>query len=98
FFVAILMNNLGRDYIVWDKAASIQFLKPGRKAVRAEFHIPPAEIARVKAEVDAHGKYEPEYDADIIDSDGVVIARVHKVLYVRRKDAKKPIRAVSSPG
>ena len=90
FFVAILMTNLGRDYIVWDKAASIQFLKPGRKHVRAVFTLTPGEIARVRAETDTRGKYEPEYDVDIVDSDGLVVARVHKVLYVRRKDAKKP--------
>ncbi len=90
FFVAILMTNLGRDYIVWDKAASIQFLKPGRKHVQAVFNLSPDEIARVQAETDARGKYEPEYDVDIIDSDGLVVARVHKVLYVRRKDAQRP--------
>lgn len=90
FFVAILMTNLGSNYIVWDKAAAIQFLKPGRKAVRAVFTLTPEEIARVKAETDVRGKYEPEYDVDIVDSDGLVVARVHKVLYVRRKDAKKP--------
>jgi len=90
FFVAILMANLGRDYIVWDKAASIQFLKPGRKHVRAVFQLAPDEIARVKAETDARGKYEPEYDVDIVDSDGLVVARVKKVLYIRRKDARRP--------
>ena len=93
FFVAIMMTQLGKDYIVWDKAASIQFLKPGRSSVRAVFHIPPAEIARVKAETDARGKYEPEYDADIVDEHGVVVAKVHKLLYVRRKDARKPGKA-----
>lgn len=92
FFVAILMHHLGRDYIVWDKAASIQFLKPGRSDVRAVFHIPPEEIARVKAETDARGKYEPEYEADIVDKDGLVIARVHKTIYIRRKDARRPDR------
>ena len=94
FFVAILMNNLGSDYIVWDKAATIQFLKPGRRRVRAVFHIPLDEIARVRAETDARGKTEPEYDVDIIDDQGLVVARVHKVLYVRRKDAKRPTKAV----
>lgn len=89
FFVAILMNNLGKDYIVWDKAASIQFLKPGRSKVRAVFHIAKDEIARVKAEADALGKTEPEYDVDIIDESGTVIARVHKILYVRSKQAKR---------
>ncbi len=90
FFVAILMTNLGKDYIVWDKAATIQFLKPGRKAVRAIFQLSSDEIARVKAQTDAQGKYEPAYDVDIIDTDGLVVARVHKVIYIRRKDAKRP--------
>ncbi len=90
FFVAILMTNLGKDYIVWDKAATIQFLKPGRKDVRAVFQLSPEEIASVKAQTDAKGKCEPEYDVDIVDSDGLVVARVHKVIYVRRKDAKRP--------
>ncbi|ESQ90044.1 translation elongation factor P (EF-P) [Asticcacaulis sp. AC460] len=88
FFMAILMTNLGRDYIVWDKAASIQFLKPGRKHVRAIFHIPQEEIARVRALADAGEKVTPEYDVDILDTDGVLIARVRKVLYVRRKPPK----------
>ncbi len=89
FFMAILMNNLGKDYIVWDKAASIQFLKPGRRTVRAHFHIPPDEIARVRAEADTKGKLDAEYDVDIIDDEGLIVARVHKVLYVRRKDARR---------
>ncbi len=97
FFVAILMTNLGKDYIVWDKAAAIQFLKPGRKDVRAIFTLTPEEIARVKAETDARGKYEPEYDVDIVDSDSLVVARVHKVLYVRRKDAQKPRGMTDAP-
>ena len=88
FFMAILMMNLGKDYIVWDKAASIQFLKPGRRHVRAVFHIPPEEIVRIKAQADSNGKYEPEFDVDILDTEGTRIARVHKVLYVRRKPDK----------
>lgn len=89
FFMAILMTKLGRDYIVWDKAASIQFLRPGRSRVTAHFHIPEDEIARVKAVADAGGKVVPEYDVDVVGDDGVVVARVHKVLYVRKKDARK---------
>ena len=88
FFMAILMTKLGKDYIVWDKAASIQFLKPGRSNVTAHFHIPQAEIDRVREHADTKGKIEPEYDVDIIDDAGVLVARVHKTLYVRRKPAK----------
>jgi hypothetical protein len=41
WFMLILMQHLGRDYIVWDKAAVIQFVKPGKGTVYATFHIPP---------------------------------------------------------
>jgi acyl-coenzyme A thioesterase PaaI-like protein len=85
FFMAILMTNLGRDYIVWDKAARIDFLKPGRGHVRALFHIPKTEIARIKALADTERKVEPEFEVDVIDDNDVVVARVHKTLYVRKK-------------
>jgi hypothetical protein len=39
FYMLMLMENLGRDYIVWDKAASIDFISPGKGPVYAEFHV-----------------------------------------------------------
>ena len=90
FFMAILMAGLGKDYIVWDKAAAIRFVKPGRRTVRAVFHIPPSEIARVKQAADTDGKCEPEYEVDILDNEGLMVAKVHKTLYVRRKGFTKP--------
>jgi hypothetical protein len=49
FFMLILLEHMGRDYIVWDKAASVQFLKPGRGTVTATFHISPEQIAEMRA-------------------------------------------------
>ena len=85
WFMLILMQHLGRDYIVWDKAASIQFVKPGKGTVYATFHIPPDAIATIKAQADAGEKLEPVFNVDVVDSAGEVIARVEKRLYVRRK-------------
>lgn len=85
FFVFILLNNLGGDYIVWDKAASIQFLKPGRGTVSATFHIPPERVDEIRAQVETSKKVEPIFTAEVVDAAGVVMARVEKVLYVRRK-------------
>jgi acyl-coenzyme A thioesterase PaaI-like protein len=85
FYMAILMTHLGRDYIVWDKAARIEFLKPGRSDVSAKFIISPDEIRAIRQQADTHPKYEPEFTAEIRDKSDVVIAKVHKTLYVRRK-------------
>ena len=85
FYVLILMNALGRDYIVWDKAAEIQFLKPGRASVRAEFQISESEIERIKTVLQTERKTEPVYEASVTYRDGNVIAKVRKTLYVRRR-------------
>jgi len=41
FYAIMLMRNLGREYLVWDKAASIEYLAPGRGTVRARFSATP---------------------------------------------------------
>src|SRR6266508_3226810 len=39
FYMLMLIQNLGSEYIVWDKAATIRFRKPGRGTVRAKFRL-----------------------------------------------------------
>lgn len=86
WFMLILMRLLGRDYIVWDKAASIQFKKPGRGRVKARFHVPLERLDGIRRDVDANGRVEPIFKVDVLDDEGQVIATVEKVLYVRRKN------------
>lgn len=86
WFMLILMRSLGRDYIVWDKAASIQFKKPGRGRVKAQFHVPLERLDEIRRDVDANGRVEPIFKVDVLDDEGQVIATVEKVLYVRRKN------------
>lgn len=85
FFVLILSEQLGRDYIVWDKAAKIRFVRPGKGAVKAIFELPPGELERVKAEVEEEGKAEPTYTAEVRNAAGELVAQVEKLLYVRKK-------------
>jgi acyl-coenzyme A thioesterase PaaI-like protein len=85
FFVFILARHLGPGYLVWDKKAAIEFLKPGRGRVTARFHVAPDEIERVRSLADAGETVEPVYSADIVSDDGEAVARVTKTLWVRRK-------------
>jgi acyl-coenzyme A thioesterase PaaI-like protein len=85
FFVFIVLRNLGPGYIVWDKAVRIEFLKPGRGRVTGRYHVPPEEIARVKALADAGETVEPVYVGEIRADDGRLVARVTKTLWVRKK-------------
>ena len=86
WFMLILMRQLGSEYIVWDKSATIHFKQPGRGTVRARFHIPPERVAQIRTDADAQGKIEPTFTVDVVDDDGQVIAQVEKLLYVRRKN------------
>ena len=83
FFMLILVRALGRGYVVWDKAATIRFLRPGRGTVHATFHIPLVEIEEIRAAADAGRKIEPTFKVEVLDAAGEVVAEVEKLLYVR---------------
>jgi len=85
WFMLILMRVLGPDYIVWDKAASIRFVSPGRGTVKAIFHIPQERVDEIRAAADRGEKIEPTFSVDVLDEQGQVVAQVEKLLYVRRK-------------
>lgn len=87
FFLLILANQLGPDYIVWDKAASIRFKRPGKGLVRAVFHISAEKIEEIRAQSAEHAKVEPLFQVTVTDVEGNVIAEVDKLLYVRTKSA-----------
>ncbi len=85
FYMLMLIKNLGPDYIVWDKAASIDFVKPGRGTVRAHFRLEEKVLEEIKERVKEAGKYLPTFTVPVVDRHGDVVARVEKVLYVRKK-------------
>lgn len=88
FWMLLVMQSLGRDYVVWDKAGTIDFIKPGRGTVHARFRLDEAVLDSLR-EVTAGGdKALRWFDTDITDSDGEVVARVRKQLYVRHKRRK----------
>lgn len=89
-FMVMLINNLGPDYIVWDKAATIRFKKPGKGTMKASFHLPAERIAEIRALADAGSKVEPTFTVQVTDEEGNVVAEVEKLLYVRRKDQPRP--------
>ena len=86
FYMLMLMANLGREYIVWDKAATIRYRKPGRGTVRAEFRLSDSQIDDIREKLKTLPKYEPTFTVEVRDECGTVVAEVEKLLHVRRKD------------
>ena len=83
--VLMLMNLLGDSYIVWDKAAEINFLRPGAGRVSATFQISDAELQIIKEQTALHRKYLPVFTTSILNEDGKKVAQIKKTLYVRIK-------------
>jgi hypothetical protein len=89
FYMWILMENLGSEYIVWDKAASIQFKKPGTGTVEAIFHISEPEIEQIRQEVNTIGRNDYVFKTVVTNEDGQIVAEVEKTVYVRKKNFER---------
>ena len=85
YWMLLMLHALPRDYIVWDKAGEIEFVKPGRSTVHAEFRLTDAVIEEVIAAAANGDKVLRWFDTDVIDAEGEVVAKVRKQLYIRRK-------------
>ena len=88
-YMVMLMNVMGEGYYVWDRSASIDYLKPGRGTVTARFRIDDAAVADILEKTAGGEKYFPQFTVEITDAAGEVVARVQKTLYVRRKPPKQ---------
>jgi acyl-coenzyme A thioesterase PaaI-like protein len=93
FFMLMLMMQLGEGYVVWDKSASVEFLRPGRGKVKARFELPPARVEELRRETEERGKINPSFEVTVVDGAGEAVARVRKVLSIRRKDAPRAAAA-----
>ena len=85
FYMLMFMNNLGTEYIVWDKGASIDFKKPGKSAVYADFVITPELLKLVRDKTDGGEKYVFDLPVEIYNDTKEVIAHVTKTIYVKKK-------------
>jgi hypothetical protein len=86
FLMVMLIEILGRDYVVWDKAASIRFRKPGRGTVYAKFRITDEQIADIRASLKTEEKTEQEFGVEVKDDQGEVVAEVKKLLHFRNRN------------
>ena len=85
YWMIMVMECLGRDYIVWDKAAEIEFVAPGREDVFAVFHLDDALLEEIRLATATGEKYLRWLPIEVKTASGELIARVKKQIYVRRK-------------
>ena len=85
--VLMVMLNmiLGKEFVVWDKAAKVQFLKPGRSTLYAKFEVTDDEITRIKTEVAGVGKAESQHIISMKSKEGVEHAIIEKIMHIKGK-------------
>jgi acyl-coenzyme A thioesterase PaaI-like protein len=97
FYMLMLATNLGREYVVWDKAASIRYRKPGVGTVRVEFRLSEERLAEIRAALEVEGRYDARFGVEVKDDRGEVVAEVERVVYCATKsahEARKKARVV----
>lgn len=85
WYMLLLIQRLGSDYLVWDRRASIEFIAPGRGTVKARFHLGDETLAQIVAQTRDGDKHLARFQVDVSDETGELIATVDKTVYVRRK-------------
>ena len=88
-YMLMLIHRLGPDFIVWDKAARIEFLKPGRETLHARFVIDDAELAAIRAALSTQRSIDRNYLVELKDATGTACARVEKIIYIRRRETRE---------
>jgi len=85
FLRVMLLHNLGGQYRVWDKSGSIEYIAPGRGRVWARLELSENDLEQIRRMTEAGDKHLHLFNVDIKDDEGMVVARVEKVIYIRRK-------------
>ena len=87
FLMLMLQHTLGADYRVWDKSGSIDYVAPGRGRVWIRFELHDDDLVQIRRMTEAGDKHLHLFSMDVRDDEGMVVARIEKVIYIRRKRA-----------
>ncbi len=93
-FMLAFLHIFGKEFIVWDKAATIRFRRPGKGTLTARVEIPPGEVAEIRRLLADGGKVDRTYTTAWRDAEGHVVCEIEKVLHFR---AKPPREAPDAP-
>ena len=85
FYMLMLIQILGKDYLVWDKVSKIEFLKPGKTELCAKYKLTDEVIEEIVSNTEDGRPYFAEFAVNVTDGLGDVVAKVNKTVYVRKK-------------
>ncbi|MDP8255471.1 MAG: DUF4442 domain-containing protein [Candidatus Alcyoniella australis] len=91
-YMIMFKKVLGEDYVVWDKAASIKFLRPGKTTLTARFVILQQELEQIKQLIEDGKPIQRTYRIELRDASGTSCAEVEKLLYFNKQDPQRKQR------
>lgn len=87
-YMLMLIKTLGADYIVWDKAATIRFKRPGKETLFADFLITPEELDEIKLLLETEKSVDRIYTVELKDKNGKIHCLIEKTLFIANKQDK----------
>jgi len=84
-YMLMLLKNLGRGYVVWDKAAKIRFKRPGKETLFAEFCLTQEDLDEIRAMLETEKSIDRIYNVKLADKSGKIHAIIEKTLYITKK-------------
>ncbi|MEO8005605.1 MAG: DUF4442 domain-containing protein [Betaproteobacteria bacterium] len=91
-YAILIRVALGQDYIIWDKAGTIRYRRPGRSTLYAQCSVNESQVASLKRNLEAEPSVDVSYEIELVDARGKVHATVEKTIYVARKADYKSAR------
>jgi acyl-coenzyme A thioesterase PaaI-like protein len=85
-YMVQLICILGKNFVVWDKDASVKFIKPIKKTVYARFLISEEILQEIKETIEKEQKGNFVLQTHFEDAEGTVYALVEKTIYIADKD------------
>lgn len=88
-YMTQLMQILGDDYVVWDKAASIRYKRPARENAYVNFEFTDEEIIKIKSDVLSFKEIDIIKNVNILSASNEVFAELSKTIYISQKSYYK---------
>ena len=98
YYMLMFMQILGKDYVVWDKGASVKFVRPIVEAVKCRFLITDELLNEVRQKISELGEYTFDLPLKYEDDKGTVYAVFNKTVYAANKEFYKKKLAARNAG
>jgi acyl-coenzyme A thioesterase PaaI-like protein len=84
-----LIQILGDDYVVWDKAVEARYKKPAKSTIFGEFVFTKKEVETIKENVANNNETDISKSMNLVDENENIIATFNKTLYIADKNFYK---------